>query len=271
MLRSGLTWNTLVGMTNTPLLTRDLKAAVSGGRLEVVYQPIFRLHDWSDITSRPAAVEALSRWNHSVMGSVSPVRFIPLAERAEFLEELDRLVLAAALAQLREWHRAGHVIGLSVNASPTHFASEYVDAVLERAENLGTPGALTVEIIEAPSPQLIPDMNGALTRLREAGVVISVDDFGGGDTTLEMLEMLPIDEVKIDRTLTQRDDAEADDAVRAVVESGRAHGWRTVAEGIETIADLERSRDRGCDRGQGFLLGRPTTPDGIERMLRRAG
>jgi EAL domain-containing protein (putative c-di-GMP-specific phosphodiesterase class I) len=258
-------------MTNAPLLTRDLKAAVARGRIEVAYQPIFVLDDWSDTAAKPAAVEALSRWNHSVMGAVSPARFIPLAERADLLQELDRLVLAAAMVQLTEWHRAGHGIGLSVNASPTHFAGEYVDAVLERAEAFAaSPGALTVEIIEAPSPQLIPEMTGALTRLREAGVMISVDDFGGGDTTLEMLEMLPIDEVKLDRTLTQRADAEADDTVRAVVDRGRAHGWRTVAEGIETTADLERSRDRGCDRGQGFLLGRPTEPDGIERMLQRA-
>lgn len=258
-------------MTNSPLLTRDLRAAVAGGRLGVVYQPIFELEGWSDRRSQPVAVEALSRWNHSVMGEVSPVRFIPLAQRAQFLEKLDRTVLSASLTQLNIWHRAGHELGLSVNASPTHFAGGYVDTVLERAEALSLkPGTLTVEIIEAPSPQLIPEMADALTRLHTAGITVSVDDFGAGTTTLGEVESLPIDEVKIDRSLTQRADAEADGVVRGVVTRAREHGWRVVAEGIETTEHLERARAWGCDRGQGYLLGRPTSREGVDRMLRRA-
>ncbi|MCP2635825.1 EAL domain-containing protein [Microbacterium sp. HD4P20] len=257
-------------MTSTPLLTHDLRSAVAGRRLEVVYQPIFALDDWASSASAPSAVEALSRWKHAAMGDVSPTRFIPLAQRAGFLEDLDRLVLAVASAQFTRWRRSGHEIGLSVNASPTHFAGDYVSAVLERAEALAAPpGALTVEIIELPPPQLIPDMEGALVRLRDAGVAVSVDDFGAGDTTIGMLDILPIDEVKIDRSLTQRADAAADDIVRSVVERARAGGWRVVAEGIETAADLQRARDRGCHRGQGFLLGRPLPGDGVARMLAR--
>lgn len=257
-------------MTNTPLLTHDLRSAVAGGRLGVLYQPIFALDEWTPGASAPVAVEALARWKHAAMGDVSPVRFIPLAQRAEFLEDLDRVVLAIASAQLARWQRSGHEIALSVNASPTHFAGDYVSAVLERARALAAPrGALTVEIIEVPAPQLIPDMEDALIRLRDAGVSVSVDDFGAGETTMGMLDILPIDEVKIDRTLTQREDAAADDTVRSVVERARDGGWRVVAEGIETAADLQRARDRGCDRGQGFLLGRPMPHVGIERMLTR--
>jgi EAL domain-containing protein (putative c-di-GMP-specific phosphodiesterase class I) len=227
-------------MPNSPLLARDLKTAVAEGRLGVAYQPIFTLASWTDTSRIPVAVEALSRWKHSAIGNVSPVRFIPLAQRADFLDALDRAVFTEAIAQLRRWKRAGHTVGLSVNASPTHFAA----------------------------PQLVPEMAGPLTRLRKAGVSISVDDFGAGDTTIEMIERLPVDEVKIDRSLIQSADAAADDAVRSVVAAASDAGWRVVAEGIETEEDLARARQRGCDRGQGYMLGRPSEPEAIEWRLR---
>jgi EAL domain-containing protein (putative c-di-GMP-specific phosphodiesterase class I) len=256
-------------MPNSPLLARDLKTAVAEGRLGVAYQPIFTLASWTDTSRIPVAVEALSRWKHSAIGNVSPVRFIPLAQRADFLDALDRAVFTEAIAQLRRWKRAGHTVGLSVNASPTHFAGDYVDVLLARTEEADIdPGTITVEIIEAPAPQLVPEMAGPLTRLRKAGVSISVDDFGAGDTTIEMIERLPVDEVKIDRSLIQSADAAADDAVRSVVAAASDAGWRVVAEGIETEEDLARARQRGCDRGQGYMLGRPSEPEAIEWRLR---
>jgi EAL domain-containing protein (putative c-di-GMP-specific phosphodiesterase class I) len=112
-------------------------------------------------------------------------------------------------------------------------------------------------------------MLSAIESLRAAGVTISVDDFAAGDTTVAMLEMLPIDEVKIDRSLTQRTDADADDTVAAVVETSADHGWRVVAEGIETVTDLERAVSRGCGRGQGFLWGTPLSEGAMDELLRQ--
>ena len=129
------------------------------------------------------------------------------------------------------------------------------------------PETVTLEITEAPSPQLLPEMEAPLQRLREFGLDISIDDYGAGETTLAMIEALPIDEVKIDRSLIQRVDAAADDLVSDVVERAAGNGWRVGAEGIETEADLDRARRLGCHRGQGYLLGRPMDAAALELLL----
>lgn len=273
---SGVAWiDRLVDsgwMVSSPQLTRDLRAALSAGELSVAFQPQFDLGASiappGAALPEPVAVEALCRWNHALLGAVSPERFIPLAEEAEFLDEMDAHVFARAAAQLAQWRTEGHLLSLAVNASPAHFSSDYADAVLARLDELDLdPAVVTIEITEAPAPQLRPPMLSAIQSLHAVGVAISVDDYAAGDTTVAMLEAIPIDEVKIDRSLTQRTDAAADDAIAAVVESSGDHGWRVVAEGIETIADLERSRARGCHRGQGYLWGLPLTAGEMDTRL----
>ena len=262
-------------MVSSPQLTRDLRAALSAGELSVAFQPQFDLEAsiapaGAAAFPEPVAVEALCRWNHALLGAVSPERFIPLAEEAEFLDEMDAHVFARAAAQLVQWRAEGHLLSLAVNASPAHFSSDYAHAVLARLDELDLdPAVVTIEITEAPSPQLRPPMLAAIQSLHAVGVAISVDDYAAGDTTVAMLEAIPIDEVKIDRSLTQRTDAAADDAIAAVVESSGDHGWRVVAEGIETIADLERSRARGCHRGQGYLWGFPLSAGEMDTRLAR--
>ena len=245
-------------MTMTPD-SPDLLETFRGGRLQVAYQGQWDLHaawDAGFVTSPPVAVEALSRWSHPEIGAVSPEEFIPLAEKGGFLDALDADVLARAAAQVATWKAAGRDVGLSVNAAPSHFSSEYAETAIRISQSLDLDlSALTIEITEAPAPQLRESMRTALERLRAEGVSISVDDFGAGGTSLEMLSGLPIDEVKLDRSLVQRDDADADAIVHDVVGLARERDWRVVAEGIETTKDLERSVLRGCHRGQGFLWG----------------
>ncbi|MFC8680359.1 EAL domain-containing protein [Microbacterium ureisolvens] len=262
-------------MVSSPQLTRDLRAALSAGELSIAFQPQYDLASSAPdavlAAPPPVAVEALCRWEHPVLGTIPPDRFIPLAEEGEFLDEVDGHVFDRAAAQVAQWRRAGHEVSLAVNASPAHFSSRYADSVMSRLEALGLePGVLTIEITEAPAPQLRPPMLSAIQTLHAAGVAISVDDFAARDTTVAMIEVLPIDEVKIDRSLTQRTDAAADEAIAAVVESSAGHGWRVVAEGIETLADLERSRARGCHRGQGFLWGLPLPVADMDELLARA-
>lgn len=258
-------------MLGTSRLTHDLRDALSTGGLWIAFQPQYELSPPANAdgaTPAPVAVEALCRWNHAVLGAVPPDTFIPLAEEGRFLDEVDAHVFGEASAQLTRWRGSGHPLGLAVNASPAHFSRRYAETVVARLDGLGIdPAGVTVEITEAPTPQLRPEMLSAMEALHAAGVSISVDDYAAGDTTVAMLEALPIDEVKIDRSLTQRDDAEADDAVAAVVSSSAAHGWRVVAEGIETLEDLARSRKRGCDRGQGYLWGLPMSSDAMDALL----
>jgi EAL domain-containing protein (putative c-di-GMP-specific phosphodiesterase class I) len=257
-------------MVSTPQLTRDLRTALSSGALTLAFQGQFDLQTGAAVpseTSPPDAVEALCRWNHVTLGAVPPDRFIALAERGEFLEEIDTRVFALATEHVARWRRAGYTVGLAVNASPAHFSTRYAGTVLNRLDELGLdPAGVTVEITEAPLPQLRPGMLSAIEALRAEGVAISVDDFdAGGDVA--MLETLPIDEVKIDRSLTQRVDAAAEDAISAVVNSSANHGWRVVAEGIETLDDFERSRSRGCHRGQGYLWGLPLPVEQMDVVL----
>jgi EAL domain-containing protein (putative c-di-GMP-specific phosphodiesterase class I) len=262
-------------MVSSPQLTRDLRTALSAGELSIAFQPQYDLDPSTASTPRPpappVAVEALCRWTHPVLGAVPPDRFIPLAEHGEFLDEVDAHVFARAIEQIVLWRSAGHELGLAVNASPAHFSSHYADIVLARLDELALdPALVTIEITEAPYPQLRAPMLSAIQSLQAEGIAISVDDFAAVDTTIAMLEDLPIDEVKIDRSLTQRSDAAAEDAIAAVVASSGDHGWRVVAEGIETIADLERSRARGCHRGQGYLWGLPMPVPEMEDLLARS-
>jgi EAL domain-containing protein (putative c-di-GMP-specific phosphodiesterase class I) len=259
------------GMTGFPTLADDLRLAVSSGLLTVAYQPLFDLStDPRD--HGPVAVEALCRWDHAVHGAIGPDLFIPLAESENIVSDIDDVVLSAAAAQVAEWQREGHDLSLSVNVSPTHVSPSFASVVVERADETGLrPGTLTVEVTETPSPQLLPTVVEILPVLRSAGVGVSLDDFGGGDTTMAMLDQLPIDEIKIDRSLTQRRDAASEDAIAGVVTFAKRYGWRVVAEGIETMDDFERARRLGCDRGQGFLLGAPMSADRLGRLLSAAG
>ncbi|WP_374315020.1 EAL domain-containing protein [Microbacterium sp.] len=254
-------------MTISASLVDDLREAVASGGLSVAYQPQFALGP-DGVSRTPAAVEGLCRWTNGADGDVPPATFIPLAERAHMVEEIDLLVLAQAAAQVARWQQAGHTVGLATNASPSHITFDYADGVISRLDELSIdPASVMIEITESPSPQLLPVMDGPLQRLRAFGVGISIDDFGSRDTTIEMIEALPIDEVKIDRSLTQRTDAAAAHIVEDVVDRARRHGWRVVAEGIETDADLARARAWGCDRGQGYLLGAPMDAEALERLL----
>jgi EAL domain-containing protein (putative c-di-GMP-specific phosphodiesterase class I) len=259
-------------MPGSSLLERDLRSAVSAGGLTIAYQAQYEL---DDVPSRigaaypaPVAVEALCRWNHPTLGPVPPDHFIPIAQRADLLADVDRHILVHAANQIARWRDAGSDVALSVNASPEHFSTGYADTVIACLDELRLdPGSITIEIIEAPVPQLRPEMRATIEMLQAIGVMISVDDFDAGNTTVPMLESLPIDEVKIDRGLTQRADAAADAAVAAVAQLGAKRGWRLVAEGIETPADLERARRRGCHRGQGYLWGRPMSPEEIGQLV----
>lgn len=259
-------------MLSSAQLARDLRGALAAGELSIAFQGQYDLPPApSDVppAGGPVVLEALCRWEHPALGAVPPDAFIPLAEHEGFLDQVDAHVFSRAAERIARWREAGHDVGLAVNASPAHFSSGYAEIVTARLAELSLdPHAVTVEITEAPTPQLRPPMLAAIESLRAAGVTISVDDFAAGDTTVDMLELLPIDEVKIDRSLTQRTDPDADHAIAAVVETSAAHGWRVVAEGIETVADLERSISRGCHRGQGYLWGVPLAVDDMDELLR---
>ena len=242
-----------------PALDVALVGAVSRGEITAVFQPQF------DIASgRIAGAEALCRWSHPELGDVPPVDFIPVAEDAGLIDEIGRFMAERCLAALAEWS-----IDVALNVSPYQLATPaFTDwlAVGVRARS-GHGGDLILEITESRELHDVPAVLQHLDPLRRLGVVISLDDFGSGHASLVQLVRLLSGEVKVDRSLIADASAGAAQQIAEVVEVAHGRGMRVVAEGVETQAQLDRARELGCDRAQGYLLGRPMPREELALLL----
>ncbi|MEV6636654.1 EAL domain-containing protein [Actinoplanes sp. NPDC051470] len=243
---------------NTPrrlTLLSDLRSTIEQRGIEVVYQPKV-----DPRSGEVVGAEALSRW-HRPDGSVPPEEFIPLAERSGLIRSLTRLVLDTALEACASWRHAGHDITVAVNLSPQMVTDQtLVEDVRTALNRYRLPAnALTLEITETgiiadPTHSLL-----TLEALHTLGVKLSIDDFGTGHSSLGRIAELPIQEVKIDksfvRDLTTKRDRQA--VTDAILHLGRTLDLTIVAEGVETQAEFEYLRERGCDTIQGYYIARP--------------
>ncbi|RZL35368.1 MAG: EAL domain-containing protein [Rubrivivax sp.] len=202
-------------------------------------------------------VEALMRWEHPVLGSISPGEFIPAAERCGLIHELGALALHHACLAVRELPG----LSVAVNVSPLQLMEPgFVDSVQRVLSRAGLqPSLLHLEVTES---LMLEDAQGALRRLhalRELGVQVALDDFGTGFSSLAYLRAFPFHTLKIDRSfvrsLTEHADARA--IVKTIVRMAGVLGMRTVAEGVETERELAIIRDIRCDEVQGYLVARP--------------
>ena len=237
----------------------DLRLALERDELLLHFQPKVDTR-----TLQPVGVEALVRWQHPQRGLLLPAAFIDVAEQVGLMEHLGQRVLELAVAQARRWLDAGHPWPVAVNVSPSQFADPgFVPLVLDTLQRQRLPARLlTIEITESVA---MADFNATACRLavlREAGVTVAIDDFGIGFSNLSQLSRLPLDVLKIDRSLVieigRSDKSEA--IIRAVVGMAHALGYRTVAEGIDEPNQTEFLRGVGCHALQGFLFGRPMPP-----------
>ncbi|MCZ2829518.1 bifunctional diguanylate cyclase/phosphodiesterase [Modestobacter sp. VKM Ac-2986] len=240
-------------------LVRDLPDALAHGQLRLVYQPVV-----GTVERRVLGVEALVRWDHPVLGEVSPSEFVPLAEDDGLVVPLQRWVLDQATAELARLLAEGRDLQLGVNISVRHLRSgslvRDVTAALARA---GLPARrLMLEVTESMFIGEIERAGGDLQTLHDMGCVISLDDFGRGYSTFAHLARLPVDVLKMDREFLAgiTDDARSAALVHSVIELGRRLSIDVVAEGVETPGQLAALRDLGCRFLQGHLLGRPTCP-----------
>ena len=238
-------------------LARELRQAIDGDQLVLHYQPVV------DAASGDCdGLEALVRWQHPERGLLPPAEFLPLAEQYELIVPLTRWVLATATREAAAWHAAGRELVVGVNISAAHFATGTLeDDIAAALRDSGLPaGRLIVELTEssvAEDPERAAEQLGAL---RRAGVEVGIDDFGRGFSSLSQLMTLPAGVLKIDRSLVVGSEGRADDtaaAVAAVVGLAGAFGMRTLAEGIETAAQLAMVVDVGCTYAQGFHIARP--------------
>jgi diguanylate cyclase (GGDEF)-like protein len=239
-------------------LAAALPAALAEGQLEVLYQPLVRLSD-----RQPVAVEALIRWHHPEFGMVSPVEFIPIAERTGNINTIGLWVLEQACQQVRRWQSdlpPGTALYVSVNLSPQQLLQPtLVDDILEVLCRTGlAPGDLVLEVTESAvldEGVAVP----SLAALRDRGIRIAIDDFGTGYSSLHYLARLPVDILKIDQSLTSDLDGTPERSViiEAVVHLSRVLKFITVAEGIETLEQADELELLGCSIGQGYLWAKP--------------
>jgi diguanylate cyclase (GGDEF)-like protein len=248
-----------------------LRQAISNDQLTLYFQPIVDCH-----SKVLLGVEALVRWQHPLYGLVPPDEFIPLAEETGLIKPLTRWVIGAALQQCRAWHTAGLNLRVAVNLSGHDVQDPTLpDIIAHQLSDVGlAASSLTVELTETA---LMADPEGALktlVRLGEMGVEIAIDDFGTGYSSLSYLTRLPVHLLKIDRSFVRELASETRQAavVRSTVELGHTLGLQVVAEGVEDEATREFLSEIGCDRAQGFHLGRPMpAPDILRWCAARAG
>jgi diguanylate cyclase (GGDEF)-like protein/PAS domain S-box-containing protein len=254
-------------------LERDLREALDRDELYNVYQPI--------VTSRTGdivALEALVRWAHPTRGIVSPVDFIPVAERTGLIVEVGEAVLERACRQAFAWRSAGLIaehVRINVNLSPRQVTHpQFVESVAEILAATGIDGsALSLEITESV---LMDDSDGTLETLRELkslGVRLVLDDFGTGYSSLAYVRRFPIDVLKIDRAFVDALGEDAEDAaiVTAIISMGSALGVTVVAEGVEVERQATQLRALGCDLAQGFLYAKPLPAAETSELLMAAG
>jgi diguanylate cyclase (GGDEF)-like protein len=241
------------------LMTGRLRRAVDRGELLLHFQPIFRLgpEGRNDVM----AVEALIRWRDPDRGLVPPLDFIPVAEYTGMIEPIGRWVVEACCEQAAAWRKAGFEVPVSFNVSPRQFRDEqFVDTIQEAVERHGIPASgLIVEVTESVAMREAGCVEPVLTRLRDCGVRLAIDDFGSGYSSLARLRDLEVDLLKIDRAfLTEApDDDRAGRVVGAALDLAAALDMTAVAEGVETERQRRFLVDRGCSLAQGFHLGRP--------------
>jgi diguanylate cyclase (GGDEF)-like protein len=244
-----------------------LRTAITRSELELHFQPVVTP------AGTPHSLEALVRWRRHGHGVVPPDEFVPVAEASDLIIDLDRWVLAEACRHLAAWHD-DPVLGaltLSVNLSGRHLLSlTVVDDVRAALDATGAdPTRLVLEITETAVMTDLALVIDHLEQLRLLGPRIAIDDFGTGYTSITHLRALPIDVVKIDRSMVTGEQANDAHVLKLLVDTAHALGLGLVAEGVETEAQLARLEALGCDHIQGFLFSRPVPGDELRSALGR--
>jgi len=253
------------------LLETTLRDSLQAGGLDLYYQPQV-LSDGGGLYG----AEALIRWRHPHLGDISPARFVPLAEECGLIGDIGQWVLEEACAQLARWRRAGlDVPSVAVNLSPTNFHDLDLPARIEQAlrRQALEPGDLTVEITEDVLLDTDPSTLRTLHAVRALGVRLSMDDFGTGYSSLSYLRLLPISELKLDRSFVRgiESDEVASALTRAIAHIGQSLRLTVVAEGVESVEQLRLLGEQGYCIAQGYHFTPALPADELEAWARRLG
>jgi diguanylate cyclase (GGDEF)-like protein len=249
-----------------------LRSALENNQFVLHYQPKVTV-----LTGKIASVEALLRWQDPERGLLAPAVFLPLLESGGLMAAIGAWVVRQAAADCRDWRRRGLApVRIAVNISPPELrrrdiAKEILDGIGDLAGDANW--GLDIEITEGALFGGSAPCIHALRLLRAAGVRVAIDDFGTGFSSLGRLSELPIDSLKIDRTFTSRlpGDHRSCTLVSTIIGLAHAFDLTTVAEGVETRAQLDYLRREGCDESQGYLHSHPVARADLERLLAASG
>ena len=249
-------------------LESALRRALQEQQFTLHFQPQVDL-----ATCRVVGTEALIRWRHPLLGTIQPERFIGLAEETGLIVPIGAWVLQTACRQNRQWQRSGlGLLRIAVNLSARQFAEPDLLTNVERVlRETGLPrGSLEIELTESMMMGDIESAIHTMECLKRMGVKLSIDDFGTGYSSLQYLKRLPVDVLKIDRSFVQDMLGSADGAALVDTIISLAHGLRmhVIAEGVETIEQLDFLRGAGCDEVQGHVYSRAQTVERVEVLLR---
>jgi diguanylate cyclase (GGDEF)-like protein len=245
---------------------RELNRAVERQEFLVLYQPQIEVRGGTVY-----GVEALVRWDHPERGLVEPAEFLPLAEETELIIPIGAQVLRSAFRQARKWRTNAPAIKVAVNLSgPEYRRPDLTDAVAAAlAESGADPANLCLELTEHVA---LEDVDATLEKfadLKTLGMKLSLDNFGTDGASLNTLKRLPVDFLKLDRSLVSglEDDPDSAAIVACLIDLASELGMTTIGEGVESAERLNALRKLGCDLAQGYYLSRPRPADAISELL----
>ena len=254
-------------------LIEDFSAAIRERQFLVFYQPQYDVRPGEPLL---ASAEALVRWRHPTLGMVNPGLFIPLFEKNGLISALDHYVWSEAAAQIRRWkERFGLTLPVSVNVSRVDlYDLDIVEKLRDIVDRNGLSGGeLALEITESAYTEDAEQIISTVSRLRELGFRIEMDDFGSGYSSLNMFTELPIDSMKLDMQFVRNAFAERQDTrlLEIIIRLAESYGLHTIAEGVETAEQMLTLKTMGCEIVQGYYFSRPLPAEEFETFITARG
>jgi len=258
------------GVSKRLLFEEQMHGALNRGEFRLCYQPQVEL-----VSGRIIGAEALLRWNNPVLGEVSPLEFIPIAEQTGLIVAIGKFVLTEALGNAAHWQDIlGAPLTLAVNLSPLQFRDpDLVTFIEETIRQSGiSASALELEITEGVLMSGYTYVDRALAALNNLGVSIAMDDFGTGYSSLSYLRSYPFHVLKIDQEFIHdiTDDPADRELVNAAIVMAHGLGLKVIAEGVETEAQMQHLSSQGCDYAQGYLFSKPVSIEEMTSLLENA-
>ncbi|MCC0665816.1 EAL domain protein [Clostridioides difficile] len=250
-------------------LEDNMNKALEKGEFVVYYQPKYSLNDGNEIEG----AEALIRWNNPDMGFISPVDFVPLFERNGFIVNVDMFVFEEVCKTLRKWLNKGYnPVPISVNISRVHLHRDnFIENITELINKYNiSPKFIELELTESVVFDNLNILIDIIKRLKKIGFLISMDDFGSGYSSLNLLKDLPFDILKLDRVflIETTDTKRGKIIISKIVEMSKAINIKVICEGVETNEQVEFLKEIGCDKAQGYLFAKPMVLSEFEKLLK---